>query len=310
MNHLLFAVDKNSGFLQSKIMDSQELFDSLNRGMTAERLCAFKRNVEKNLPLIRAHGGLRSVVPLLRRKAAVIAGAGPSLEESLPVLRKIQHAEDMVIIAADMALKPLLKNGIRPGFVISCETRPAPFFAGADTSSHLLAFSCMNPSCLRMWKGPVSFYNWMLHTPDYDPLWERAGLELGFAATASIVTTQAVSIALGCEPACLILAGNDMGFRHRFYASGTFREDSGRNRVLTADSMEKERLRAAGNYEIWRGGQVFYTNHQFLAAKLWLEQLFREYKCPVYDCSVPGCSETSVIKTKMADLFNINREVL
>ena len=54
----------------------------------------------------------------------------------------------------------------------------------------------------------------------YDDLWKEAGEELGFVATGSIVTTQAVSLVLGCGIASLLLVGNDMGFFDRFYASG------------------------------------------------------------------------------------------
>lgn len=289
-------------------MKTEDLFESLNDAITAERLQTFGRNVKKNLPLIRQWGGLGTVPPLLRGKRIFITGAGPSMEKDILLLKKYQLRREIVIIAADMALKPLLAYGIRPAFVISCETIPAAFFSGVDTSDmHLLAFSCMSPVNLRSWKGRISFYNWLIHRPGFDELWETAGLDLGFAATASIVITQAVSIALGCGPERLVLIGNDLGFRYGFYArqSRPCTESlNSASRLKPLASAEAQRARRARQYEIRRDGEVFFTTRQFLAAKLWLERLFKEQACPVYDCSLPGCSGTSVIKTNLKSAFS------
>lgn len=289
------------------IMDSDQLFAKLNEGLLNERLGAFRNNVEKNLPLIKTCGGLSGVVPLLRGRHIFIAGAGPSIEESLPFLKKYQFREEIAIIAADMALKALLKHGIRPGYVISCETRPAAFFAGVKTENiRLLAFSCISPTNLRSWKGQISFFNWMKYGEPFDELWEKAGIDLGFAATASIVTTQAVSIALGCSPASIVLLGNDLGFKDRYYAAGTepgFKDFISADRLSPVVSLEMNKVRRSREYEIRRGANMFYTNNQFLAAKKWLEQLFKEHTCPVYDCSIPGCSESSVMKADIKKIL-------
>lgn len=287
-------------------MDANSLFAKLNAGLAEERLETFKRNVKKNLPLIKKYGGLREVVPLLRGKRIFIVGAGATLAKDVASLKRNSLGRDAVIIAADMALRPLLMWGVRPDFVISCETKPAYFFHGADTRGiRLLAFSCMSPCNLRAWQGDVSFYNWMLNEPDFNELWQTAGVELGFAATASIVLTQAVSIALGCAPREIVLIGNDLGFRYEFYANGVYAATeylSLANRLEPLASVYANKTRAVRQYEIRRGDRVFFTTHQFLAAKMWLEKLFKEHSCLVYDCSVPGCSETSVVKANLQDV--------
>lgn len=288
-------------------MENSELFGKLNKGLLDERLGAFRRNVKKNLPLIKSCGGLAAVVPELKGRHIFIAGAGPSIEESIPFLKKYRSRSEIAIIAVDMALKVLLKHGIRPGYVISCETHPALFFAGAETENiRLLAFSCMSSTNLRSWKGSISFFNWMIHGEPFDELWETAGVDLGFVAAASVVTTQAVSIALGCSPASIVIMGNDLGFKDRFYAAGTesgFKNFIYSGRLEPVVSLEMSRVRRAREYEIRRGAAKFYTNNQFLAAKKWLESLFKEQARPVYDCSIPGCSESSVIKTDMKSIM-------
>lgn len=289
-------------------MDRAALFSMLNSGILAERGAAFGRNLEKNLPLIVKSGGLGAVIPLLRGRHVIIAGAGPSLDAHLAALSGIAGDSRFVLIAADMALRPLAGRGITPDFVITCESTPCDFFSGVDTSAmHLLAFSCSSFSSIRKWKGRISFYNWMLEGDFFNSLWERAGTGLGYVATGSIVTTQAVSIAMGCGILSLMLAGNDMGFRDRFYTSGTARSvrshlESGR--FSPVPGIEMGLCRKNRCYEVVRDKRTFFTNHQFLAARYWLDELFGREPFPVADCSYPGCSPSIVYKTGLEEYIN------
>lgn len=297
-------------------MNSDELFSGLNRGLLQERGSAFRRNLEKNLSLIKKHGGLADVIPALKERHVIIAGAGPSLDRSAVPMLGAAGDDSFVIIASDMAVRPLYERGIVPQFVITCETTPVPFFSGIDTSAmHLLAFSCSSHATVRSWRGPLSFYNWMLKGEFYDSLWERAGTDLGFVATGSIVTTQAVAIAMGCGVLSLMLAGNDLGFYDRFYASGTVGSDrlcATTGRLLPLPGVEMAACRRSRHYEIVREGRTLFTNRQFLAARLWLEELFGKKPFPVADCSSPGCSGNAVYKTGMDEYIrsvkNFNKD--
>ncbi|MBN2079397.1 MAG: DUF115 domain-containing protein [Spirochaetes bacterium] len=284
------------------MIDEKELYRNLNEGILAERLGAFERNLTKNLPLIARSGGLAPVVPEFSGKIALVIGAGPSLERHCEALRRYQHRRELAYIATDMALRPLLLRGIRPAYVFSCETSPVDFFGGLETSRiRLLAFSCMSHVNLRRWRGPVSFYNWMMRRPEYDALWERAGKDLGFVATGGLVTTQAVSFVLGCPIGGLVMAGNDLGFHGRFYARGTaahLRPSTLPRRLSPGETVEMNLSRGAMEYRIERGGRFYYTTRQFLAAKMWLEGLFQGRE-RVFDCSEPGCSEKYVAKIEL-----------
>lgn len=282
-------------------MDRETLYQKLNEGILAERLGAFRRNLEKNLPLIRKHGGIARVLPLLDGRHVCVAGAGPCLDDARAPLKKYQNRRELAVIAVDMALLPLVRSGVRPGFVISCEATPVDFFGGVDTAGmHLLAFTCMSPVNLRKWKGDISFYNWMVQGPGYDALWDAAGRDLGAVATGNIVTTQAVALALGCRIRSLLIAGNDLAFGRRYYARGTVSHDALHRvsgRFSPAASMEMDSIRGRRDYELVRDGRRFYTSHQFLAAKTWLEDLLARQAVPVFDCSDPGVSEKVVKKT-------------
>jgi hypothetical protein len=280
-------------------MESAALYNDLNKGILEERYRAFEINLEKNLELIRKYGGLRSLIPRFENKDIIIAGAGPSMANELDLIGKYRFRENIIIIAADMALMPLLKNGIVPHFTISCETTPVDYFSGLDTGKiHLLAFSCMSNTNLRKWKGPVSFYNWMIHNEKYDRLWEKAG-DLGFVATGSIVTTQAISLALGCGIKSLFIIGNDMGFSTEYYTRGTHsykKNIAGTGRLNTIETIELNAVLKRRGYEIKRGDKSFYTNNQFLAAKMWLEDLFKKVNIPIYESNDLGCSPQFVEK--------------
>ncbi len=289
------------------MVDAGKLYDDINNALIGERLEAIQRNITRNLPYIHKWGGLTRVVSRFSGKHVIICGAGPSLENSLDELKRYYQRKELVVLAVDMALKPLLKSGITPSFVISCESTPVPFFYGLSTEKmHLLAFSGMSNMNVRQWKGDMSFYNWMLHREPFSALWKQAGEDLGYVATASIVTTQAVSLAMGCNIKSLLLAGNDMAFGRRYYAAGSMglEQMSLRQcRTMPAETDEYTRILRKRHYMVNRRTSRWYTDHQFLAAREWLDELFLKIKVPVYDCSLPGCSERSVQKKVMKDII-------
>ncbi|MFW5770310.1 MAG: 6-hydroxymethylpterin diphosphokinase MptE-like protein [Spirochaetota bacterium] len=297
--------------LEMVLVNAGTLYDNINSALVGERLGAIQRNITRNLPSIRKWGGLGPVVQRFSGKHVIVCGAGPSLENSMNELKKYYQRKELVILAVDMALKPLLKAGITPSFVISCESTPVPFFYGVSTERmHLLAFSGMSNINVRQWKGRMSFYNWLLRREPFNELWKQAGEELGYVATASIVTTQAVSLVLGCNIRSLILAGNDLAFDTRYYTAGSMAMEQAalrQCRTIPAETDEYMRILRKRHYRINRRDMQWYTDHQFLAAKVWLDELFRKVNVPVYDCSLPGCSEKYVHKTTIKEII---RELL
>jgi len=289
-------------------MDKKQLYRNLNAGILEERYNSFRRNLRKNRPYIHRFGGLQRVIGELAGKDVVVIGAGPSLEKSLPVLKKYQHRREVVYISVDMALRPLLRHGVTPEYVMSCETLPVGFFDSLDTGSmHLLAFSCMSHSTIRSWKGDMSFYNWMMHEPPYDELWKEAGEGLGFVATGNIITTQAVALALGCGLRSLYLTGNDLAFYRQYYTGETvsFKKIAHTmNRFATMETWDFGAVWKRKDYELNRGERRYYTSHQFLAAKTWLEELFRDHAGVAVDGSEPGCSEQYIRHSEPGEYFS------
>lgn len=285
------------------------LKNKINDAVIIERSFIYRRNVEKNKNLIRKFGGLHNILNMLNLKNVIVVGAGPSLDKYVDDLKKLINRQDVVIIATDMALRTLALNGIIPKFVITCETVPKNFFAGVDTSNiHLLSFSCSSHTNIRKWEGPISFYNWMKKGELYDELWQTAGQELGSVGTASIVTSQAVAIALGCEIRKLIILGNDLAFKDNYYSKYSERMyvlSSQCNRFSGIVSREKAVIRKAASYEIHRCEEKYYTSHQFLAAKQWFEELIPKKSISVYDGSIPGLSEKTLKRINPGELSSL-----
>ncbi|MBN2401582.1 MAG: DUF115 domain-containing protein [Spirochaetes bacterium] len=285
------------------IVKMNNLFEKINEGILNERFRAFNINLDKNLPLIREFGGLQDIISHFNDKHVIIVGAGASLDKGIGLLRKYQHRDNLTIIAADMALLPLCYLGIIPKYVISCETTPVDYFSSINTNKmHLLAFSCMSNTNLRKWHGNISFYNWMIHNEFYDKLWEKAGSDLGFVATGSIVTTQAVSIVLGCNIQSLMILGNDMGFKGEYYVKETVNFKKYLfyfNRFNTLEKIEFDKSRTKREFEIRRGDRLYYTNNQFMAAKEWLEDLIKRITIPIYEANDLGCSPRAVRKVSL-----------
>jgi hypothetical protein len=280
--------------------DSKEIYRRLNQGILQERLYTFESNARKNRDSIFQHGGLANIIHNFHNKHIIICAAGISLSNSIPLLKKIQNRDDIIILSVDMAYLTLIRNGIKPSFVITCETSPRLYFNGADsTQTTLLAFSCSNPSTIRSWKGTISFYNWMIHEEPYKSLWKITGEGLGFVATGSVVTTQALSLVLGLNPSSVTLTGNDLAFSDLPYASGSIWYDSAfaaTNRVRSIETVSRNSVWNSRQFEIKRSDRTYLTNNQFLGAKYWIEDLLKSTNFKLFDMSLPGVSEKYVEK--------------
>jgi hypothetical protein len=297
-------------------IDKRFLYEALNQGIAEERFASFRTNLKKNLPFIKKHGGLKNIVKDLTGKNIIVIGAGPSLDSDYATLKKYQNRVEFKYIATDMALKPLVSNGINPSYVISCESTPTDYFGGINTSQmHLIAFSCISNSNLRRWNGSMSFYNWMINDDIYNDLWKLIDDDIGYLATGVIVTTQAVSLTLGCSPASICLVGNDLAFSSRFYAKGSVRHSEfyvKSSRLSTIDSYDINSSRKTRDYEICRDSRLWFANHQFMAARLWLEELIANNNFEICDASIPGLSPVSVKKISLkeytSDIDKYNRK--
>lgn len=94
------------------------------------------RNGILNIPSIVESLGVNDFRGALKGLPAVVIGAGPSLNEAIPCLRRIQ--DHVVVVACGKAMPILVKEGIAPDFVVSLDMShlSAPCFEGYDMPGH------------------------------------------------------------------------------------------------------------------------------------------------------------------------------
>jgi len=93
-------------------------------------------------------------------KVLVLAAMGESLEKNISILKKFQDRVD--IITCDKGFVPLIKAGIRPKYVMICDTNVR--FSHMEDYIHetkdiiLIATPYAHTAWTTMWKGPRYFY--------------------------------------------------------------------------------------------------------------------------------------------------------
>lgn len=146
---------------------------------------------------------------------ALIIGAGPSLDASLPILagHTFEHA---LTLTAASALGPLAKAGVHPDLALAIEAKDeSRQFAGADPARTILAAASQShPNHFQAWPVRRALFHlspWLAAVAGTAPALPNGGH----------VTSVAFSLAvlLGCDP--IVLVGQDLAYSQgRAYASG------------------------------------------------------------------------------------------
>ena len=234
----------------------------------------WQKNILANLPYIIDSPNIRSLFGSMKSVPAVIVAAGPSLDKNCRWLEKA--GESMLIICVDTAVKTLLKNGIRPHFVVSVDAKPENYFhlEGVDSSGYTLVANPVTcPLILSSHRGEI------IVTSYTEPLvkWlEKFTGDLGTNLTGGSVATAAFDFALrlGCSP--IILAGQDLAYTGgRSHSSGGQVEEllyKPPGQPLKPDEMNMRLLdmmelgRVEGNI-----GHTLYASQAMNAWKSWYE---------------------------------------
>ncbi|MGD8561916.1 MAG: DUF115 domain-containing protein [Desulfarculaceae bacterium] len=179
----------------------------LKGGLWRQNLAVNFRQI-LNLPDLTLLAGALAGVP------AVIVGAGPSLDQSLPHLRGVR--ERSLVMAAASGLGPLSGVEVAPHLALALEGKDeSRQFQGADMAKTLLAASTSgHPNHFELWPGVKGLFH-------LDP-WVAALAGAGQALpNGGHATSAAFSLAVlwGCDP--IILVGQDLAYsKGRIHAEG------------------------------------------------------------------------------------------
>jgi hypothetical protein len=178
------------------------------------------RNLFSNLaflPYARDFSALASGRP------AVVAGAGPSLDDSIPTLVKLR--ERYVLVAADTALPALMARGLVPDLVVALEAQLAnlqDFIPGRSATTLIASDVTSHPAVNRLFPGRTFFFSSRFAELGIFDRLDRAGLlPASFPALGS-VGVAAVRSAMRITGGDVFLTGLDFSLPGlRTHARGT-----------------------------------------------------------------------------------------
>ena len=205
-------------------------------------------NTLRNLPRVAEGGAVRDLRGLVPATPAVVIGAGPALDENIRDLAALSSR--VVLIAADTALRPLIRAGIPPHAVVTIDPTSlnADHLPSAPTGAPtwLVAEPSVDPRALRGFPTRTFFF-----ALDHHPWpWLRDnGVDPGgLLAWGSVVTTGFdLARELGCDP--IVFAGLDLAFTAgRPYCRGTMWEDAWADATKGGAALD----------DVWRDGLALW----------------------------------------------------
>ena len=232
------------------------------------------KNTFKNAARFFQIPGILGLQNLLEGVATAVICAGPSLEEDVGTLKCIR--EQVVIIAVDTALKPLLKRDIRPDFVITVDPQYINSFFTSHAGLHpppLIADPAVYPAVLRGYPGMIFLTSSVFSPGSYI---EQFSGKKGAVAAGGSVAVAAFDMAriLGSDP--IIMLGLDLSYGGgRTHVSGSVIEEYVLSRM--------HRFESSGNYYVQyirsgdptpvkdKQGKRVYTDRRLLLYKKWFE---------------------------------------
>jgi hypothetical protein len=159
----------------------------------------------------------------------ILIGAGPSLDESIDFLKKVQSKA--IIVASNSPLRKLINSGIQPHLVVTADPMEPTLsgFLNVDTSG--LTLACPHsayPEIVKIFQGRI--LSWLSVNPIVERLKEQWGHKKGTPIMEQGTVSGCVldlSRLLGCKKVLFI--GQDMCIRAdgKYYTDDSFYADSG-----------------------------------------------------------------------------------
>ncbi len=271
--------------------------------VNASRTC---RNLAANLADYAAGATTEPLKDAAKGRVAVCVGAGPSLVKNVHFLQDPKFRGNVVVIAVQTALKPLLDRGIQPDFVTALDYSPicARFYEGLPHLPRvtLVAEPKANAAIFEAYPGPIrvtqsSFNDQLLGHPDQGGLARPITPIKGGATVAHLSFYLAQH--LGCDP--ILFIGQDLGFSDGlYYAPGTAVHqvwDCELNAFNTIEMMEWRRVvRMRGNLKKFDDvhGRPIYSDEQMIT---YLRQFERDFaEAEAQGQRINDCTEGGMVK--------------
>lgn len=197
----------------------------------------------------------------------ILIGAGPSLDESIDFLKKVQ--DRAIIVASNSPYRKLINNGIKPHLVVTADPMSPTLLGFNNVSLEGVPLACpfsAYPEIVKRFSGRI--LSWCTFNPIVDVLNQRTGgkprtpiMEQGTVSGCVLD----LSALFGCKK--VLLVGQDMAVRNdgRYYTDDSFYSDSGSH---YADTAQGHQLPGNTQQKVLVEGRLFVylkTFEQFIA---------------------------------------------
>ena len=199
----------------------------------------------RNMGMIRDWKRLESLRNRFHNKPAVIVAAGPSLDQSMPILKEVQG--HCVLISVDSAVTPLINAGIMPDFVTTLDCQDVNFEKLTPLLGEKWPFSlvAMTKSTPLISQRIQTAHKFLAFQEDLPQLWimKTFGVKAIVPAAFSVAHLNlGLALVLGADP--IIFVGQDLAYTasNTDHAAGTRLVECVKNGL----PAEKEVLYAPG----------------------------------------------------------------
>jgi hypothetical protein len=252
------------------------------------------KNAVANLPSLFAGTPMKNLKGKFRGFPAVCVAAGPSLDDAIPELKKIQ--KQFLIIACDSSVNALLKADIRPHIVVTVDIfetnieKLKPHFE--ELKEAILIYSIeSNPDNVRLFLGQkrvaVSAYSKLLLSW-IDPVFN---LQSQFPAMSSVSHMAIFSaMALGANP--IIMVGMDLSYskgKSHSFDSAFFH------------SIDHEKLVSTKGNK----GFLVSASPQFISDKLLIEKIVDQSPVRFINTSINGAYVAGTAVKRLTEVADI-----
>jgi hypothetical protein len=231
--------------------------------------------------------------------AALVIAAGPSVECQIPLLRRV--LDRIIVIAVDTAVKPLLRHGMVPDFIVTVDPQLInsrhlsamdldPESSTGEAAPFLVADPAVYPTVLRTCSIPT-----VLTSSVFSPgrIIEKFSGVKGSIAAGGSVATAAFDLArvLGADP--VFLTGLDLSYSlGKTHISGSLADhyiEAHAYRLRPRLTYTVHSLRS-GHPSITadRNGSPVITDRRMLLYRSWFELQMREERRQVYNLTEGG----------------------
>jgi hypothetical protein len=271
------------------------------------------KNIFRNAPFFFTLAGIRGLANMCKNFPAIVICAGPSLDEDLGEIGRLSN--NTVLIAVDTALKPILRQGIAPDFVVSVDPQHVNSLflsfnippGNGRKPPVLVVDPSVHPLVLRSYPGAK-----ILTSSVFSPgktIERYAGVKGSIAAGGSVaVAAFDLARIIGADP--VVLVGLDLSYSTgKTHLSGSFIEEY----VLSRNNRLKPQLNFSLGYMKTghpvpardKHEHIVLTDKRLLLYRSWFEQQAKMEKPEVINAGSGGLHIAGMKNSSLRDLSHM-----